>query len=170
MFALCSNCLGKGCAPAPQAVIRCALAALHPLAGRLPMTIDATEATETLPALKRKGGRPKGDPAALRDATIGVRVSAGEYAVLRDKAAAMHMAPAQWLREAALTRRLPAPPVAAINRAQYAKLARLSANLNQLTRHANAGNQVVIADALLKRLHAEVSALRLALLGLGQNQ
>ena len=60
--------------------------------------------------------------------------------------------------------------VAAINRAQYAELARLSANLNQLTRHANAGNQVVIADALLERLRAEVSALRLALIGLAQKK
>lgn len=124
--------------------------------------------SEALPPPKNRGGRPKGDPAALRGATIGVRVSAGEYALLRDKAQQMHMAPAQWLREAALTRRLPSPPVAAINRAQYAELARLSANLNQLTRHANEGKAVVIADALLQRLTKEVSALRMALLGIGQ--
>jgi hypothetical protein len=34
---------------------------------------------------------------------------------------------------AALSRRLPPPPVDAINRAQYVELARLAANLNQLT-------------------------------------
>jgi hypothetical protein len=111
------------------------------------------------------GGRPKGDPAALRSATIGVRVSANEYAALREKAAEMHMTPAQWLREAALSRRLPSPPVAAINREQYVELARLAANLNQLARLANEGQHVVVADGLLERLVIETKRLRLALLG-----
>lgn len=152
-----------GAAPHPGRP-RCA-----PTAHRLAFatgSLMTTQTTETLPAIKRKGGRPKGDPAALRGATIGVRVSADEYAVLRDKAAQMHMPPGRWLREAALKRQLPAPPVAAINRAQYVELARLSANLNQLTHHANAGKSVVIADALLHKLITEVAGLRLGLLGI----
>jgi hypothetical protein len=48
---------------------------------------------------KATGGRPKGDPAARRSSTIGVRVSASEYAALREKAAQLRMTPAQWLRE-----------------------------------------------------------------------
>jgi Zn-dependent protease with chaperone function len=111
------------------------------------------------------GGRPRGDPAARRSATIGVRVSASEYAELREKAAQMRMTPAQWLREAALSRRLPSPPVAAINREQYVELARLAANLNQLARLANEGRRVVVADGLLERLTGETKLLRLALLG-----
>lgn len=114
------------------------------------------------------GGRPRSDPAAVRSATIGVRVSASEYASLRAKAAQMHMTPAQWLREAALTRRLPSPPVAAINREQYAELARLAGNLNQLTRLANEGGNVKVADALLARMAMEAKRLRLALLGIGE--
>jgi hypothetical protein len=120
-----------------------------------------------LPSGNRRGGRPKGDPAAVRTSTIGVRVSAEEYAALRAKAEQMGMTPAQWLREAALSRRLPSPPVPAVNREQYAELARLSANLNQLTRLANSGQPVVVADGLLHRLAEEVSTLRLALLGAG---
>lgn len=116
---------------------------------------------------KGRGGRPKGNPAAVRTSTIGVRVSAEEYAALRAKAEQMGMTPAQWLREAALSRRLPSPPVPAINREQYAELARLSANLNQLTRLANSGQPVVVADGLLHRLAEEVGTLRLALLGAG---
>jgi len=77
----------------------------------------------------------------------------------------MGLTPAQWLREAALSRRLPSPPVPAINREQYADLARLSANLNQLTKLANSGQTVTVADALLQRLADEVGRLRLALLG-----
>ncbi len=114
---------------------------------------------------KGRGGRPKGDPSAVRTSTIGVRVSVEEYAMLRAKAEQMGLTPAQWLREAALSRRLPSPPVPAINREQYAELARLSANLNQLAHAANAGQPVMVADALLQRLAGEVGRLRLALIG-----
>jgi hypothetical protein len=113
------------------------------------------------------GGRPRRDPTSVRSATIGVRVSASEYARLRAKAAQMQITPAQWLREAALTRRLPSPPVAAINREQYAELARLAANLNQLARLANEGTRVRVPDALLAKTTLEVKRLRLALLGIG---
>jgi hypothetical protein len=127
---------------------------------------------ETLPPLsrRRKGGRPKGDPAALRAMTIGVRVSPSEYAVLKDKAAHMGVTPAQWLRQAALSRRLPSPPVPAINRAAYAELARLSANLNQLARHANRGESVQVGADLLHQLGLEVRRLRLSLIGAGDKQ
>lgn len=117
-------------------------------------------------ARKAKGGRPKGDPASVRMLTIGVRVSAAEYDALCTKAAMMHLRPAQWLREAALSRRLPSPPVAAINRDEYAELARLSANLNQLARLANEGGRVTVTDGLLKRVTIEAKRLRLALLGI----
>src|SRR5260364_8537 len=112
--------------------------------------------------MKRKGGRPKGDPAALRVMTIGVRVSLDEYAALRQKAAQMSMTPAQWLREAALSRRLPSPPV---HRERYAELARLAANLNQIAHRANEGYAVTVADVFLRQLMEEVSRLRLALIG-----
>ena len=121
--------------------------------------------TTVLSLTKRRGGRPRGDPDALRTATIGVRVSVAEYAALRTKAETMAMTPAQWLREAALTRRLHSPPVSAINREQYVELGRLAANLNQLTRLANEGDRITIATALLTKLHIEVSRLRLELIG-----
>ena len=115
---------------------------------------------------RSRGGRPKGDPAAVRTSTIGVRVSEDEYAALRTKAVQMGMTPAQWLRQAALTRRLPSPPVPAINREHYAELARLAANLNQLSRLANHGQSVTVDQSFLQALATEVSQLRLALIGL----
>lgn len=115
---------------------------------------------------KRKGGRRKGDPADVRNAVIGVRVSAAEYTELCQRSTALHMKPAQWLRTAALTRRIPAPPVAAINREQYVELARLSANLNQLTRLANEGRRVTISEELLIALIDETRRLRRGLIGL----
>lgn len=129
------------------------------------MTPDETASVPLPPPPKRRGGRPKGPPDAIRATTIGVRVSPSEYALLRLKSESMAMTPAQWLREAALTRRLPSPPVAAINREQYAELGRLAGNLNQLTRLANEGRPVTIADALIQRLTQEVRSLRLALIG-----
>ena len=123
--------------------------------------------TAPTPPQKPKGGRPKGDPATVRVATIGVRVSPDEFSALRTKAEHMSMTPAQWLREAALTRRLPSPPVPEINREQYAELARLAANLNQLSRKANEGQAVTLSDALLKLMIEETKRLRLALLGIG---
>ena len=129
------------------------------------MTSPAQLPEPTVPPPKRRGGRPRSAPETVRTATIGVRVSPAEYALLRLKSEHMAMTPAQWLREAALTRRLPTPPVAPINREHYAELGRLAGNLNQLTRLANEGRPVHIADALLTRLSAEVRALRLALIG-----
>ena len=126
--------------------------------------MSADEALSSPP--KRRGGRPRSAPDALRTATIGVRVSPAEYSALRIKADTMAMTPAQWLREAALTRRLPSPPVAAINREQYVELGRLAANLNQLTRLANEGDRVVVASALLAKIQGEVSSLRLSLIGI----
>ena len=131
------------------------------------MTEETTPATAQQKPPHNRGGRPKGDPAAVRVATIGVRVSAEEYARLRSKAYAMSMTPAQWLREAALTRRLPSPPVPPINREHYAELARLAANLNQLAKAANEGRVIPMDDELLHNVNKEVSRLRLALLGAG---
>ena len=129
------------------------------------MTPEAAPLIEQPPPPKRRTGRPKAPPETVRRDTIGVRVSASEYTALRLKAESMAMTPAHWLSEAALTRRLPSPPVAAINREHYAELGRLAGNLNQLTRLANEGRPVTIADALLQRLIQETRRLRLALIG-----
>lgn len=124
-------------------------------------------AKEPVSPRRAKGGRPKGDPNAVRTATIGVRVSNSEYAQLREKARQLGITPAQWLREAALSRRLPPPPVPAINREHYAELARLAANLNQLARAANESRAVSVSPPLLESLMKEIKQLRFALIGVG---
>ena len=125
------------------------------------------EAADPAPPKRGRGGRPKNEPGTVRDVTIGVRVSPSEYVALKVKAEALSVTPAQWLRQAALSRRLPSPPVPAINREEYANLARLAANLNQLAKAANEGRNVVVNDGLMQRLTAEVNRLRLSLLGAG---
>ena len=119
------------------------------------------------PARRGKGGRPKIDPAAVRRSTIGVRVSAAEYATLQTRAEQMGLTPAQFLRHAALTRRLPSPPVPAVNRDEYVNLGRLANNLNQLVRRANEGKPVVLTPPFVKLLRTEINRLRQDLLGTG---
>ena len=138
----------------------------HPAPTPPPPPAGDSPMTATAPARRGKGGRPKIDPAAVRRSTIGVRVSAAEYDALRTRAADMGLTPAQFLRHAALTRRLPSPPVPAVNRDEYAKLGRMAGNLNQLVRRANQGQNVILTDPLVKLLLAELNDLRQALLGL----
>ncbi len=129
-------------------------------------TIGPPLVASALPApQKGRGGRPKHPPGSVRTSTIGVRVSPAEYAALKLKAVQMGLTPAQWLREAALSKRLPSAPVPVINREQYSELARLAANLNQLAKGANEQRQVTVSDALLQQLSNEVKRLRLGLLG-----
>jgi hypothetical protein len=123
---------------------------------------------ETAPR-KPKGGRPKGDPNAIRIYRVNARLSASEHATLTAKADQIGMPPAQWLREAALSRRLPSPPVPAINREEYANLARLSANLNQLSKASNEGRAVTVNNTLLEQISIEVNQLRLALIGINND-
>lgn len=131
------------------------------------MQEPTSEAADPTPPKRGRGGRPKNEPGTVRDVTIGVRVAPSEYVALKAKAEAMSVTPAQWLRQAALSRRLPSPPVPAINREEYANLARLAANLNQLAKAGNEGRNVVVNDGLMERLTAEVNRLRLGLLGAG---
>ena len=115
----------------------------------------------------RQGGRPKGDPTAVRRITIGVRVNAAELEALRSKASFMGMSPAQWLRTAALKRQLPPPPVPEANREAYGALTRLAVNINQIARAANEG-RADVSSSMLHRVWQEVRRLQRALLGDGQ--
>ena len=119
------------------------------------------------PPKRGRGGRPKNAPGTVRDVTIGVRVSASELIGITDKAKQMGLTGGQWLRESALSRRLPPPPVPTVNREQYANLARMAANLNQMAKLANCGQPVAVDAALLQCLSSEVGRLRLALIGAG---
>jgi hypothetical protein len=118
------------------------------------------------PLPRSRGGRPKSEPGTVRARTIGVRVNPSESALLDSKAAAMGITAGDFLRQAGLTRRLPSSPVPAINRQEYADLARLASNLNQLAHQANSGAPVAVNDALLHQVAGEVRRLRQALLGL----
>lgn len=89
---------------------------------------------------KHKGGRPAVGKEKIRFKTIGVRVNQKEWDTLNQKAQEMNMSPAQFLRDAALKKRLPSPPAPELNCKAYAHLMHLASNINQLTRSVNSGN------------------------------
>lgn len=101
-----------------------------------------------------RGGRPKNDPRCVRHMTIGVRVNEQEKVALHHKATSMGMTIAEWLRTAALQRKVPSPPIPPINRALYGELARLGVNINQLVRRANSGFLPLDTNLLLDLCHA----------------
>ena len=124
-----------------------------------------TETAEQPKPPRPRGGRPKKPPTEVRGLSLGVRMTEAEAATIRDKAEKMGMSAGDFLRHCALTRKLPSPPVAPVNREAYINLSRLAGNINQLARGVNEGKMVVGQDDLLREVWDECRKLRLALLG-----
>ncbi len=104
-----------------------------------------------------------------RDAVIGVRVNAGERALLADRAAAAGWDVGTYLREAGLRRRV-VGAVPSVNVEAWRALARTTSNLNQLTAHLHAVHRPDPTGTrrlgeTLTALAEAVRVLRLALLG-----
>lgn len=117
---------------------------------------------------KNKGGRPVVGKEKIRFKTIGVRVNQNEWDTLNQKAQEMNMSPARFLRECALKKRLPLPPVPELNRKAYANLMHIGNNINQLARSVNFG-QTQLTHHYLKlfnELQREISQVQSLLLGL----
>ena len=107
---------------------------------------------------KRRGPKPK--PAGeKRGASVTGRLTPAELAQLDAGRGALPRG--EWLRTLALARRLPRA-IPEINLEAYGALARSAANLNQLTRRANAADRLEIAE-----LAATLATFRAALLGVG---
>lgn len=103
----------------------------------------------------------------LRTHTVSVRLSDAELAVLDERRELVRMRRGEYLRAAAL-HRLP-QVVPAINRQQWAELARLAANLNQIAR-AVAVNAGLPADvqACLTECREVLVQVRNALVGINE--
>lgn len=107
-------------------------------------------------------GRPLYRKKELRT-KIDCYLTPAEREVVAEKAQAAHLPVSVFMRQAGLGHRVHAVPTG--NAERWAELAKLAANLNQLTHHANAGREVGIATSLLDDLHREVQGLRRELLG-----
>lgn len=101
-----------------------------------------------------------------RTVNLTVRLTEGEAADLAARAAELGLAAGPFLREAALSRRLPSPPVPELNRVAWSELGKLAGNLNRLAHLANLGQLSGVDPAILEGLAGQVQALRRELLGL----
>ncbi|MDC9908884.1 hypothetical protein PSX32_21110 [Shigella flexneri] len=106
---------------------------------------------------RRRGPAPL-DATDKRRHTVSVRLNDAELARLDSQRDAVQMQRGEYLRAAAL-HRLP-PTIPAMNREQWAELARTAANLNQIARHLNEGlrgDGERIGKALGLQLSAELA-------------
>ena len=106
----------------------------------------------------KRGRKPKSAP-DRRQHLVACRLTDAEQAQLERGRGALSAG--AWLRTLALARRLPRA-IPEINLEAYRALARSAANLNQLTRRANATDRLDIAA-----LAATLATFRAALLGVG---
>lgn len=85
-------------------------------------------------------GRPKKSPDDLRDVRTAVMLTEAERAELEQRASAYGLTLSDFIRRQTLGRQLPAGVAEQRTRAVLATaLLRLGVNLNQITRHMNAG-------------------------------
>ena len=106
----------------------------------------------------KRGRKPKSAP-DKRQHLVACRLTDAEQAQLERGRGALSAG--EWLRTLALARRLPRA-IPEINLEAYGALARSAANLNQLTRRANAADRLEISE-----LAATLATFRAALLGVG---
>ena len=111
------------------------------------------------PRLGTKRGRKPKSALEKRQHLVACRLTDAEQAQLARGRGALTAG--EWLRTLALARRLPRP-IPAINLEAYRALARAASNLNQLSRRANAADQLDIAA-----LAATLASFRAALVGVG---
>ena len=104
---------------------------------------------------------------AARSAVVPVRFTPEERDELQREGAASRLSLSEFIRAAALRRRLPPQAAPEVNRRTYEELARIGNNLNQLARAVHARAVAVIDAALLQQLADAVRRLGLAVLGAG---
>jgi hypothetical protein len=99
--------------------------------------------------------------AKARDQVVPVRFTSEERDLLRRFAEARRLSLSDFIRKAALHRKLPAPLPATEDRSAYQELARIGNNLNQLLRFFYAGKVSVIDSEIITELANEVRRLGL---------
>ena len=87
-----------------------------------------------------------------------------ERAVLEIKARAACLPMSTFLRRVALKKKIEQPP-AEISRTQYAELARVGSNLNQIAAAINAGKACGVDVDVIQELARQVRILRMQLIG-----
>lgn len=114
-------------------------------------------------------GRPRLDSQSVRHVVLRLRVNTAELTAIQEKANEMHMPVGRWLRQAALSRQLPARPVPEINRQLYAAITRIGNNINQIAREVHMGRVQISVDNF-EEMKTLLRKTKIALLGLADDR
>jgi Bacterial mobilisation protein (MobC) len=109
----------------------------------------------------------RGGDKETRTAVIPVRLTPTEHTHLKEVATTSRTTLSEFIRRAALKRRLPPPPVPEVNRQTYAELAKIGHNLNQLVRQLHAKVEHALDLIVIQNLATEVRVLAREVLGAG---
>ena len=107
---------------------------------------------------------------STRSAVVPVRLTPEERDELVSRAREFRLSLSEWVRRAALSRRLPPKPAPEVNLRTYQELARVGNNLNQLVRALHRGEiaQTGLAQiSELENLRALLKEIGLQVLGVG---
>jgi len=100
-----------------------------------------------------------------RSSVIPVRFTPEERNALHSSSQKIHVSLSEYIRRAALKRRLPNPPVAEVNLETYQELSRIGNNLNQLVRSIHEGKFAQIDLAIVTNLSGLVKQVGFQVLG-----
>jgi len=106
----------------------------------------------------------KGRP--LRNRIVFIRVSDTERALVRERAASVYMSVSEFVRRAALGKRLQRDQIPPINLHAFGELGRIKNNLQQLERLASMGRVPAALGPLAAQVGVEVEELREVLAGI----
>ena len=87
-----------------------------------------------------------------RSAVVPIRMTTEERERLKEAAKPFGVSLSEFVRRAALKRRMPVAAVAEVNRETYAQLCRVGNNLNQLVRAVNEGRVAQVDPKILAEL------------------
>ncbi len=124
----------------------------------------------------RRGGRPRKAAEDRRTERVALYLTLAERAELERRTAMTGWRDVgAYVRRAIMAQRSPRATVPQLNVQAYGELARMAANLNQLTRHLNEGGALDATMATrieleVERLGRDVRALRLVLVGIKRDK
>lgn len=138
------------------------------------MNTNTPAAELAAPDTRRRGGRPRAEPAAELGARVSCALTRAERDRVRAAAAARGLKVSELVRARLLGEQVPAAVAAREARDAWLRLAPLQSNLNQIAAHLNSASlagampptsELAALPELVAGLHRAVVQLRLDLLG-----
>ena len=101
----------------------------------------------------------------VRNKVVPIRFTTSEVESIKVQIQPFHISISEFVRRAALKRKMPAQSVSEINRKSYKELCRIGNNLNQLLKHLNGGILTNVKKEFLIELKEIVQAVGFVVVG-----